>query len=194
MSGRGNSGLLWVGGAVLAMVALRRPAAVAVTAVENYVADSRLNAILPVLQTASAQWGVPVSWLAAFAREESSFNPAAANVASSGDVARGGSWGLFAMTYTTAQGLGFTGPVPDASLVVGGHYFGSPDGLMDPATNADLAAHLLSGFIGRGYGIADAAALYNSGKTLARAPSSTRDTYVPNVVRFQQEYAALDAA
>ncbi len=121
--------------------------------------------------------GLPPEWGLAIARQESNFKPAALNM-SVADSKRGGSWGLCQMSLLTAKGLGYVG---DAS------------GLTDPQVNADLAARLCKEIMARfkTSSLADVAAGYNSGRTFAKAPMSTRTVYVPRVLKFAQDYKPL---
>lgn len=127
----------------------------------------------PILRDAFAELGLPPVWGIAIARQESAFRAGACNN-SGGDAARGGSWGLCQVSLQTARALGFEG---------------GPQHLLDPATNARLAAQLCSQLAARfGSNLIDVAAAYNSGKSYQHAPESARD-YAERVLAFSQQYA-----
>ena len=128
----------------------------------------------PAIADAMRELGVPAVWGLAIARHESSFRPEACNL-TNGDGARGGAWGLFQMTFKTAQGLG---------------YLGEPSGLLVPPVNIDLAAMLLARLTIPYKTLRDVAAAYNSGKPFASAPESTRLKYVPRIIALTEQYAA----
>lgn len=127
-----------------------------------------------ILVIAFQNEGLPPEWGLAIARQESNFTPKALNM-SAGDATRGGSWGLCQMSLTTARALG---------------YVGTAQGLTDPKLNAALAAKLCKELVTRfkTVNLADVAAGYNSGKTFAKAPISTRTVYVPRVLKFSEQY------
>ena len=129
-----------------------------------------------ILVVAFHNVGLPPEWGLAIARQESNFAPKALNM-SVADSTRGGSWGLCQMSLLTARGLG---------------YVGTAAGLTDPQVNADLAARLCRELVTRfkTTSLADVAAGYNSGRTFAKAPASTRTVYVPRVLKFAQDYKA----
>lgn len=156
---------LVAGGGLLLFLVLKRPA---VAAAKELQAVTRIDDVLPYLKGAAGAAGVPVSWLAAIARQETRFDVRGANI-SAADSALGGSWGLCQVSFETAKTYGFKGTVPDRTLVKNHRYTGAAlTGLMDPATNAGIAARILAGVRKAGRGIADAAATYNSGRTLAK--------------------------
>ena len=103
------------------------------------------------------------------------------------EVASGGSQGLMQILYSNAQALGYTG---------------TPAGLSDPDTGIEYGTAWLSGIINGSVGgvevsghsidvtdVANIAAQYNDGKDYSKATSSTRNTYVPNVLSFYNYYA-----
>ena len=139
--------------------------------------SDRERAYGAILRAAFKAEGLPVEWGMAIARQESCFEPAT-KVLTGGDAALGGSYGLCCMSLDTAKGLGYTGIA---------------DGLLDPTTNATLAAkycrQLCDQFGGDLGNLRDVAAGYNSGKPWAKAPKSTRTVYVPNVMRYAAFYA-----
>ncbi len=128
----------------------------------------------PILVAAFLRHNLPPEWGVAIARQESAFTAAASNN-SAGDATRGGSWGLCQMSMLTARGLGFTGTTAD---------------LLNPEINAELAATLCAEISKRlkTTSLADVASAYNSGKPMARAPTSTRTVYVPRVLAFAATY------
>ena len=145
----------------------------------------RAAAVVPTLVAAFRRAGLPGVWGIAIARQESDFNPHAVNH-SAADARRGYSWGLCQMSLQTAQEtLGYRGDGP---------------GLTDPGINATLAAQFVRRLVDGHHldataaaALGDVAALYNSGRLLAHAPSSTATVYVPNVLRYAAEYAPLAA-
>ncbi len=133
----------------------------------------------PLIRAAFEAEGLPGHWGMALARQESAFEPSAQCLIG-GDKKRGGSFGLCQMSLATAQGdLG---------------YLGDGDGLKNPEVNTKLAAKFCKLLTKRlkTTELKDIAAAYNSGRPFAKAPKSTRTVYVPNVLRFAQEYAQLE--
>ena len=140
---------------------------------------TRCNLYGPTLVRAFVAHNVPPAWALGIARQESDFVPDA-EALSGGDERRGGSFGLCAMSLKTAQSH-----MPNVTVAQ----------LKDPAINAELAAKECAQLIRRfGVTLPDVAAAYNSGKPLSRAPDSTREVYVPNVVKFTKEYTATAQA
>lgn len=136
-------------------------------------ASAREKAVWPLALRKAREFGIPASWIMAISRQESSHDPSA-RAKDPRDLARGGSFGLMQMSLATARGLGFTG---------------APEQLLDPETNVHWGAKLLAQLAARfGADIRDVASGYNSGKPLASAPLTTREEYVPRVVKFEQEY------
>lgn len=130
----------------------------------------------PILVRAFTAAKLPAVWGLAFARQESDFRPDA-QALTGGDAKRGGSYGLCAMTLQTAREYQPTITVDD---------------LKDPELNATAAAAHIAALVRQcGPVLHEVAARYNSGKSLERAPDSTRDVYVPNVVKFSQQYVDL---
>lgn len=132
--------------------------------------------LFDTIRTAATQWSVPV-WLAfAIAEHESGFQVNAVNDGP-GDQRRGGSHGIFQMSFQTAKDLGFTGTVEQ---------------LRDPPTNAALACRLIHTLLNRkDYTTADAICAYNSGRRLANAPTSTRTVYLPAVLSNATKWKRL---
>jgi len=99
------------------------------------------------IAAASAAYNVPVAWIQAVIQTESSWNRLAYRAE---PAIHDASYGLMQLLYSTAQGLGYTGPV---------------QGLYDPATNIDLGAKLL-GQLRQSYGedFRRVYSAYNSGK------------------------------
>lgn len=129
----------------------------------------------PVIAEACRKHGVPVVWGLAMAYAESLFEPGTI-IHSGGDGKRGGAWGMFQMTLKTARGEGFAG---------------EPESLLDPVTNCDIAMRFVAGLMRRhGDDLRDVASAYNSGKSFAKAPASTRLTHVPHVLEAARRYAA----
>jgi cell wall-associated NlpC family hydrolase len=92
--------------------------------------------LVPLFQSAAAQSGVPVSLLAAVAKQESGFNPQA--------VSSAGAQGIMQLMPSTAAGLGVNA--------------------FDPAQAIDGAAHLLAGYLQRYNGsVPLTLAAYNAG-------------------------------
>ena len=111
----------------------------------------------------------------AMARLESGFDPKAKNETGT-DLARGGAYGLFQMTRKTADALGIES---------------DPATLMDPDFNINTTIALTKQNMARvGRNMEDIAAAHNSGKSLANAPSYTRQTYVPKVTQYYLAYKA----
>jgi soluble lytic murein transglycosylase-like protein len=91
------------------------------------------------------------------------------------DPERLGSRGLFQIYALTALRLGFE---PRQSL----------DELFDVVTNTMYGTKLLKELTGRYSDVKDVFAAYNSGKAFAQAPATTRDQYVPAVIRLYNQY------
>lgn len=103
----------------------------------------------------SAMYDIPVEWLYAFARQESSMRPGIIT-RTGGDGERGGAFGLFQVTLKTARAYGFKG---------------QPTELLDIDTNTYWACQDIKYWRARhGDSILDVYARYNSGKTYSRAP------------------------
>lgn len=167
----------------------------AVYVVSGKTIAERLRSLLPLAQRVAAKYGIPVSWLLAFGRQESAFDPLAVAGAGTADARRGGSFGIMQMSLKTAVGLGYRGPTPDLSLVSGSKWIGEvPKGhILDPEVNLDLAGRLLSQLRAQyGDNLLDIAAAYNSGRPYGQVSASV--TYADRVSGFQQGYASLDAA
>lgn len=141
---------------------------------------------LPIVALAFKNAGLDPAFGCAIARQESNWNPNA-TASNPKDIARGGAYGLCQMTLKTAQGLG--------------HANITPEQLLDPAINASVAAELCAENVrrltvapGQTYSLAalyaDLAAMYNSGRPLARAPYVTATNYVPRVLKFMADYSA----
>lgn len=153
---------------------------------EDAAREHRAQAVAPVLVAAFRRAGLPPVWGVALARQESDFRPQAVNH-SAADARRGYSWGLCQMSLQTAQeSLGYRGDGP---------------GLTDPNINATLAATFVRRLVDGHHlqldaddTLAQVASLYNSGRLLEHAPSSTAGVYVPNVVRYAAKYATLAAS
>lgn len=98
------------------------------------------------IQSASATWGVPVSWIQAFIKTESNWNP---NAYRAEPQISDGSYGLMQLLSSTAKALGYTGTTA---------------GLYDPETNIDLGTKLMSQLIVRyGNDFRRVYSAYNSG-------------------------------
>lgn len=137
---------------------------------------------LPILTKAFEVLGLPPALGPAIARQESGFIADIENLGP-GDKERGGSYGLCQMSLKTAQSLGFIGTVEE---------------LKDPQINASLAADLclhnlqkLQDHSNLQNVIRDLAAMYNSGKVFDKAPRITQMQYVPNVLKYYQQYSAV---
>ena len=145
----------------------------------KHVFDKRLATVRPIIEAAFIARDLPTAWGMAFAMQESAFKASATNLTDPGDVARGGSFGLFQMSYKTAlTECGYHGPAT---------------GLLDPQVNAALAAKFISILQKRHYvngpnDLENIASGYNSGKPRDKAPPSTRDVYVTNVILFAGEF------
>lgn len=137
--------------------------------------EVRVDLYGPMLAKAFLRHKLPVVWALAIAATESDFRAGAMNNRNEGDVARGGSYGLCQMSLQTAKAL-----APDCTV----------EDLLDPTTNSEIAAMLVSQLARRYTDIKDVAAAYNSGKRFAHAPSSTRAIYVPRILANMKAYAA----
>jgi len=142
--------------------------------------QENLQQYAPVLVRAFLQYGLPGVWGLAISHQETAgtFNPNLRNL-SGGDGARGGSYGLCQVSLRTAQA--YQSDITPESLIV-------------PGTNADIAARICLDANKRFPGsLMNVAALYNDGKPFAstRLAASTRDIYVPNVLRYANLHALL---
>ena len=137
--------------------------------------DARLQKYGPILVEAFVRHDLPGAWGIGLARQESDFDPSAKNLAG-GDAKRGGSFGLCQMTLLTGRSLRGDGITPEM--------------LLEPSFNADIAAELVAQLRDRYRGVlSDVLAAYNSGRPWAHAPSSTQKVYVPNIIKFIHQYA-----
>jgi len=155
--------------------------------------------LLPIVQKYSNQYGVPVALVFAIMQQESPLtlskaieygvNPAwayekgyfdtkATLMQNPTEIKSGGSQGLMQILLSSARALGYDG---DAS------------GLYDPDTGIKygvLYIKYIHDHFGVDYSdVADIASYYNSNKPYTSAPSSTRNTYVPHVMKYYSYYA-----
>lgn len=133
----------------------------------------REKLFLPIVAHAFASHGLPPELGAAIARQESNF-AADAVVLSGGDGKRGGSYGLCQMSLKTGLSM-------DKTCTSGR--------LLDAGYNAELAARLccINSRACKG-NVEDIISMYNSGKAFYKAPDSTKLVYVPNVMKYMEEY------
>jgi hypothetical protein len=118
------------------------------------------------LRAAAKKYGVNPDWLDAIAKQESNWDPQARNEAGA-DSTYGGAYGITQILWTNLVSLGWKGTREQY--------------LADPAAQAEISAKFAAN--GPKTSLQDFATWWNSGKrTLAQAPASTRDTYVPRVV------------
>lgn len=103
---------------------------------------------------------------------ESGWRPDA-QVTTGADGARGGAYGLTQLTLRTAQAF-----EPDVT----------PAQLLDPRVNLRIAGQLLAENARTSTDPRDVAAMWNSGRTFDRAPDSTKNRYVPAVLRAAKNY------
>lgn len=127
--------------------------------------SERIRKYAPRVVAASKAAGVDPLYMLATAYHESRFDPDAVNM-TGGDLARGGAFGMFQMTFKTAAALG---------------YKGAPEGLKDFETNLSYALKLARQNAERAEKLDDMASLYNSGKKYYDAPAVTRTMYVPAI-------------
>ena len=121
-----------------------------------------------------SQKKIPLALGLAIAMKESSMRYDVEPVTSGGDGLRGGSYGLFMVSFKTAKGLGYTGTAKDLSAV---------------KKNISMAAKLIEQDMKRFKGnIKDVIAAYNSGKEFDEAPEVTRNDYVPKVLEYMKEF------
>ena len=145
-------------------------------------------------QPIAASYGVPLPLVLAIVQAESGGDPNAV-ATNPADLARGGSYGLMQMSYDTALSLG---------------YSGTPQGMLDPATNLDLGTHYLSDLLGETGGNVDAAISgYNAGLSSVRPGDGQRvgntgtdadlstpfinQSYVDQVKGFLSQYGGIVA-
>lgn len=137
--------------------------------------EARLHEHGPVIVEAFVRYSLPAVWGIGLARQESDFDPNAKQLGG-GDAKRGGSYGLCQMSLMTARALRGEGITPDM--------------LLDPSFNADIAAELVSQLTAQYRGVlSDVLSAYNSGKPWHRAPKSTQRVYVPGVIKYMHHYA-----
>ena len=148
--------------------------------------DQRREKLMPAFRAAAKKHSVPLSWLLAIAHRESKFKNVRSKPGASDDR-RGGSWGPMQMSSATAKDLGFK---PSDSLADRGAAI-----VADPATGIDLGAHYVARLIKRfGQDAAKVAAGYNAGPGAVQRdhiPASTRDRYVPAVLKLEQKYSSV---
>jgi hypothetical protein len=126
-------------------------------------------AIFEPLVSAWAQKAqIPPVLLWSIAPVESGRRPRLVNLTSPGDVARGGSWGLFGMTLKTAIGL--WNRYPKLRQTVAGQRFdGSGPSLLDPGVNTMFAATYLAELWREFKDFVPTVAAYNAGAGPVRA-------------------------
>ena len=104
------------------------------------------------IRNASQRYGVPVALIKAIIGQESAFRPTAYRLEAAINDA---SIGLMQILYATARGVGYPGPVGEATKLTG---------LYDPATNIMFGtAYLDSQLVRAGGNIRDAISAYNGG-------------------------------
>lgn len=131
------------------------------------------------IASAAVQYNVPAALIKAIIWRESDFNPRA-TASASGDLARGGAYGLMQMTLLTARGLGYTGPIGDPDAL---------SGLFSPTANIDLGTRYLAQLLQATGGQIDAAiSAYNAGLSSERAGDGKRVTNDPSSPFINQPY------
>lgn len=104
------------------------------------------------VQRASERYGVPTALIKAIIGQESAFRPTAYRVEA---AIQDASIGLMQILYSTARGMGYTGPVGDVSQLTG---------LYHPDTNIMFGTAFLDSQLNRSGGnIRDAISAYNGG-------------------------------
>ena len=127
-------------------------------------------AILVQAQKWGPIFGVEVDWIMAIAKVESNFRSGARNLASAGDVARGGAWGPMQVTLRTAVGIAAelarsTNPAVQATLQ---KWTGEGASLLVPDVGVMFGASLL-GRLAREFNTFElTAAAYNAGAGAVR--------------------------
>lgn len=114
----------------------------------------------------SAQFNVPIVWIAGVIQTESSGNP---NAYRAEPQIHNASYGLMQLLYSTAKGLGYTG---------------TPEGLYDPDINIMLGTKLLGQLRGRfGDDVQAVYSAYNSGSGTSYLTNSSTAVHVANFMR-----------
>lgn len=139
-------------------------------------ATQRRKRLYPVIAKVFREHGLLPSWGLAFAYCESNFRPWVVTE-SGGDGRRGGAWGLFQMTFRTAQGLGFVGVA---------------NKLLDAEFNTQIAAKYIAQHKANYGDLLNVAARYNSGRPFYLAPGSAQK-YANKVAAQQKFYSAMGA-
>jgi soluble lytic murein transglycosylase-like protein len=120
----------------------------------------------------ASAFGIDPAWIAAVIQTESSFR---ADIQTWEPKVNEYSWGLGQILFSTAQGLGYTGPA---------------EGLLDPDTNIQYVAELL-GQLASQYGqdLQRVYSAYNSGSADAYLTSSQVGANVARVMANYEKYA-----
>lgn len=122
-----------------------------------------------IIQDASTRYNVPPSWVRAFIKIESNFNPDAFNPADP-------SYGLMQILDATARAYGIT----------------NLETLFDPEINIDVGAHLLHDLIASyGLNFEKVASAYNSGSATAYLTNSQVAAYVERAKAALRNYAEV---
>ena len=134
----------------------------------------RVEFVLPMIREKFSQKKIPIALGLAIAMKESSMNYNVKPVMSAWDGKRGGSYGLFMMSFRTARDLGFTGSAEQLSQV---------------KKNISMAAKLIDQDMRRFKRfLPDVISAYNCGDGINNAPQSTRDFYVPKVLEYYEDF------
>jgi soluble lytic murein transglycosylase-like protein len=128
------------------------------------------------IRAAAGRYGVPESWIRAVIQVESAWKPAAYRYEAKIEDA---SYGLMQLLYSTAAGLGYTGPAA---------------GLYDPETNIDLGTRLLAQLRDRyGEDFARIYSAYNSGRPDLYLTSTEVYNHVQKALTALNQYAGQAA-
>lgn len=149
---------------------------------------ARRSQMMPDFRAAVAAYGMPLSWVLAFAAHETAFRNIRSAPGQRDDVL-GGSFGPMQVSSVVAKELGC---MPFTSHAARGEWI-----LNDAARGIDLGTRYLLKLARRvGGDLARVAAAYNAGPGAVlgnKIPRTTRERYVPAILALQKRYASLDA-
>lgn len=133
-------------------------------------------------------WGLPVSILAVVGMIESGRHPTMVENTDPRAVSRGGSWGLFGMTFKTAEHL-ISDPAIKA-LPASRRWDGTPTALHDPELAAMLAGFYLAHFWRKFHAFLPTVAAYQQGSLPVSAVLERGGNLVTDLPPHGREYAA----
>lgn len=155
---------------------------------ESQEESDRRESMMASFRESCARHGVPLSWALAIARHESHFRNLRSSEGQRDDLL-GGSWGPMQVSSDRAKLLGIQRHM---TPVERGEWLKE-----DPARGIEAGCQFIRNLMTRGADYLElVCAGFNGGPAWVdrRAiPRQTRETYIPDVLKFQAEYAFLDS-